>query len=1023
MKKFFISSLAVASMLFAASCSNEADMVSSVDETTVSFKVATPEIATRAYGDGETVNKLQYAVYNTSKIEDKLIEGTKTITAGQAIVNLQLSTNNTYRVIFWAAAPNAPYTVDYTAKTITVDYTNAKSNDENRDAFYAYQEIHVTNNMQAQNVDLKRPFAQLNIGTSDYEASATAGYTPTQSYVKVKGIYNTLNFDGTVTGELETEYTFDYADIKRDETFPVTGYEYLAMNYLLVGTDNSLVDIEFGHKNETDKDTRVISSVPVQRNYRTNIYGALLTNSFDVNVDINPDFDGSLEAKKLFHAAAFGGTVTLEEDVVLTSPLNVQANMTINLNGKTITTGLEEEGRHHYAILNNASLNIEGDGAINARGVKNFGTMTVNGNVTITNVDTNGGAAIWNEGKLTINNGTFTTNTAAGEGSYGAALNTRANGEAVVNGGNFIAYSQLTYAIVNEGQTVINDANVKGKHGAVGGSSTAKTDIYGGTFELMENPNITDHCTFYCSNIYGGRFSLGNNTDNGAQLFYESKIAEGHYALQYETGMYTVQAIDAASKTITINSKDDLLKLTTLNNKWTEFFSNGQGTEYENYVTANGGKGTDFYYKWDWTIKLNADIDFGGEEFNSSVVSLEGFGYFDGQNHTIKNVTIKNTSEAGLFNADHCGLKNIVLDKVTVEGGNNGTAGILTSDCHKDIDNITITNSSVEGGKYTGGVVGYGYCDVTNCTLTSCSVKGNYKFGGVIGYICSENSEGIVNDNTLTDCTVEWTGNYTSGKSEYVIGKVVGNFNCNGACENNTINNMTTTATANIGKIEAGNTVTAGEILYAGSKTVFEEALTNSNIDVIELGENLTYNTNEAISIEKDLVINAEGKTITAGASSSLTPSVAVMGEYNVHINEANVVGGFIGAYYGANVTFDGGSLTYTDGKSGRNCFYAVSNTDNISIITIKDADVNMANASGNTYICAHGNAIVYVEGGNFYGKPVGSSHPYIKEATLGQYTGKVIISGGTFNFDPTDWLADGYQAVQSGSTWTVSKQ
>jgi hypothetical protein len=90
--------------------------------------------------------------------------------------------------------------------------------------------------------------------------------------------------------------------------------------------------------------------------------------------------------------------------------------------------------------------------------------MTIDGNITITNIDTNGGAAIWNEGNITINGGTFTTNDQAGAGSYGAALNTRPGGKAIVNGGTFIANSQLTYAIINEGETIINNAIVKGRH-------------------------------------------------------------------------------------------------------------------------------------------------------------------------------------------------------------------------------------------------------------------------------------------------------------------------------------------------------------------------------------------------------------------------------------------------------------------------------------------------------------------------------------------------------------------------------
>jgi hypothetical protein len=176
--------------------------------------------------------------------------------------------------------------------------------------------------------------------------------------------------------------------------------------------------------------------------------------------------------------------------------------MTLDLGGCTITTTLEREGRHHYAILNSGTLTIKGEGAINARGIKNFGTMTVEGNVVITNLDTDGGAAIWNEGKVTINNGTFKTNTTAGVGSYGAALNTRANGEAIVNGGTFIANSQLTYAIINAGKTTIYNANVKGKHGAVAAeTASATTEIYGGSFELMENPNTSDHCTYFVSAI------------------------------------------------------------------------------------------------------------------------------------------------------------------------------------------------------------------------------------------------------------------------------------------------------------------------------------------------------------------------------------------------------------------------------------------------------------------------------------------------------------------------------------------
>lgn len=207
----------------------------------------------------------------------------------------------------------------------------------------------------------------------------------------------------------------------------------------------------------------------------------------------------------------------------------------------------------------------------------------------------------------------------------------------------------------------------------------------------------------------------------------------------------------------------------------------------------------------------------------------------------------------------------------------------------------------------------------------------------------------------------------------------------------------------------------------ATSKESFENALADADANVIDLVVDLGYANNEAISVEKDVTINGNDYTITAGGASSLTPSFAVMGDHDVVLNEANIEGGFVGAYYGANLVVNGGSLKFTDGMSGRNCFYAAGTDANTSVITINDVDVNMANASGNSYLCAHGNAVIYVKGGNFYGKPAGSSNPYVKEAAINGYTGEVIITGGTFNFDPSEWVPAGYQAVKSGSTWTVS--
>ena len=279
-------------MLFATSCQKD-EMASAQGEVaTVSVAVSAPQIATRAYSDGLTATELQYAVYDHAGNYLSELTNSATFNKLNATIELTLTTGNDYDVLFWAAAPNAPYTFNPAEKTVTVNYDGAESNAENRDAFYAKHSIHVTGK-QTETVTLTRPFAQLNIGTADYDQSEAAGYVPTLSKVEVTA-YDTLNlWNGEVSNP--DVRTFDFAAIARNEQFPVVGYEYeyLAMNYLLVGAAKELVEVKFFYKDEAATYTheRTIGAVPVQRNYRTNIFGNLLTSEVDVNVTIDPAYE------------------------------------------------------------------------------------------------------------------------------------------------------------------------------------------------------------------------------------------------------------------------------------------------------------------------------------------------------------------------------------------------------------------------------------------------------------------------------------------------------------------------------------------------------------------------------------------------------------------------------------------------------------------------------------------------------------------------------------------------------------
>ena len=205
-------------------------------------------------------------------------------------------------------------------------------------------------------------------------------------------------------------------------------------------------------------------------------------------------------------------------------------------------------------------------------------------------------------------------------------------------------------------------------------------------------------------------------------------------------------------------------------------------------------------------IVLDADIDLQGITLPNGFGNMKDYD-FDGQGHTIKNAIINytGTDNTALFAGGNRGISNLVVEniKVVAPNGTENAVGIVSSDANATIDNVTVRNSSVVGGKYTGAVVGYNYGSVTNCIVENCTVSGRYKVGGIVGYICNSNdNQTFVTGNTLTNVTVKGE-NMIAGKSDFVIGKIVGNWNATvGTCKENTFSG-TTVATNNIGEVEA----------------------------------------------------------------------------------------------------------------------------------------------------------------------------------------------------------------------------
>lgn len=421
MKRLFLF-LAVAGLMATTACSrDEMESAGMNGDGVVTFSARLPEqLQTRSMGDGQTARKLTYAVYAAGEQTPLLTsesEGAPAVefTDLKAQLTLRLTTGKSYDVLFWTDAygqkdESNPYKVDYQAQTVTVDYAAAESNDESRDAFFGSVTGMKVTGAMSQDVTLVRPFAQVNVGTDDLEEAVAGGLqsaalATSMSATNVPTTLNLLN--GTTTGSTSVDFA---SHAVPTESLVVSGrtYTYLAMNYLLMGADKTTTNIAFAFTDGATTGNLTFSNVPVQRNYRTNIIGSVLTGDVDFDIDIDPGFgEPDHNLSQLLFAAENGGTVELEENMTLEQEITVVEGkkMELNLNGHDIVFDSEEL----YTAFNvNGDMVINGPGNIS---YKNGGILIVNKN-----------------GSLVINGGDFSSDVNCIQ-VYGGSL--------AINGGHF----------------------------------------------------------------------------------------------------------------------------------------------------------------------------------------------------------------------------------------------------------------------------------------------------------------------------------------------------------------------------------------------------------------------------------------------------------------------------------------------------------------------------------------------------------------------------------------------------------
>lgn len=461
--------------------------------------------------------------------------------------------------------------------------------------------------------------------------------------------------------------------------------------------------------------------------------------------------------------AAVDGVITLGNDSYVMSEdttafVNVPDGVTatLDLGGKTLTNKADE----HTIIVENGA------------------TLTITGNGIVDNVS-HGKAAIYNEGEVTLNGGTFERSAEKGTyspyGNGGNSWYTIANyGTMEINTGVTVKNAGGYSSMIRNGGDVTADCNLTIKGGNfTGGVNTVKNDSFGvltinggnfsntaqyvimnwnkaeitaGTFQILD----TASAVLFTSAYGGDANTVGKLTISGGEFKHASDTQEmivDHYdASNSGTAAVTGGKFDA-----------DISKYIP-----TDYVQSADGTVEKlgetNAVAKVGGT----YYKTladavaaaqdGDTITLLKDAELTSTLNLAKNITIDGQGKY-----TIK---AANSFTVGSDNKTYCVLYvsgEVTLKDVTVNG--NEKCRVIFCDKGKlTIDGATITNGKAPN--FIGGVY-----------MTS-SASFEMKSGSITG---NKNAKGYQNDEYLQYSSDLWIGANANGALTAINGGTIGN--------------------------------------------------------------------------------------------------------------------------------------------------------------------------------------------------------------------------------------------------------
>ncbi len=262
--------------------------------------------ATRAIadndGNGANVTRCIMEIYYGDQLYKRLVQP---VSAQKATFSdVPVVAGKKYRILFWADCGDGLEDKYFDAdnlkfvklkKDAFLTALKSKNNDK-LDAFFFSDDYTVPQGGGSYDATLTRPFAQLNIITTDVGADNTVtGIDLLPEKVSVS--YTGAKEINVATGEVSGSEAYAYEASVYGEWATVTPTHKeltLSMDYILAPAEKSMIDVTFKTKNgDAVVMNHSLTNLPCQRNYRTNVKGQLLTVGGTWNATVSPSWTDS----------------------------------------------------------------------------------------------------------------------------------------------------------------------------------------------------------------------------------------------------------------------------------------------------------------------------------------------------------------------------------------------------------------------------------------------------------------------------------------------------------------------------------------------------------------------------------------------------------------------------------------------------------------------------------------------------------------------------------------------------------